>query len=239
MIIPQFLHPKIQNITLLFLLIACMACTASQEEEGKINIPTLDLWVDQYEVSINEFQKFIDENDYITTSDSIGWSGVFNISTMKWDMAEGANWEKPLGLKKQEGNYPVTQVSYMDACAYCAWKKGRLPTAKEWDAYAGDEIIRGNVWEGPFPQYDSGKDGYPKSIAPIGKFAPNENEIHDLFGNVWEWTSSEQSPNIMIIKGGSFLCDISFCSGYIPSKYQTTAKDSGLNHLGFRCVYDK
>lgn len=216
-----------------------MSCASEQTSDGIIKMNKLGLQVDQYEVSIDKFGEFLEQNDYTTTSDSIGWSGFFNSTTMNWDMVEGANWEKPKGKEKQKGNYPVTHISYMDACAYCAWKKGRLPTAQEWDAFAGDEIIQGNVWEGPFPQYDSGKDGYLKSVAPIGQFKPNASNIHDLFGNVWEWTSSEEkAKKEMIIKGGSFLCDISFCSGYIPSRYQTTAKDSGLNHLGFRCVYD-
>ena len=222
-------------LIIILLLHSCQSNTTGKEQ---ITISSINLKVDQYEVSIANFGAFIEEQKYITTSDHIGWSGVYNSDSLKWDMAVGANWQKPTGREKYDDNYPVTQISYMDACAYCKWKNGRLPTASEWDILAGDEIIKGNVWEGTFPFDDAGKDGYPKSIAPIGKFTPNKYGIHDLFGNVWEWTSTENTPNMMVIKGGSFLCDISYCSGYIPSKFQTTAKDSGLNHLGFRCVYE-
>jgi sulfatase modifying factor 1 len=222
----------------LMLVLLLNSCQSNTTNKNQITIPSLNLKVDQYEVSIADFGTFINEQKYVTTSDSIGWSGVYNSDSLKWDMATGANWQKPTGQKVYDDNYPATHISYMDACVYCKWKNGRLPTAPEWDKFAGDEIIKGNVWEGTFPFDDSGKDGYPKSIAPIGQFTPNKYGIHDLFGNVWEWTSTEKIPNSMIIKGGSFLCDISYCSGYIPSKFQTTAKDSGLNHLGFRCVYD-
>lgn len=207
--------------------------------DNMIWVNQLGLHVDEYEVSVGEFRRFADLNpDYITTADSIGWSGVFDTQKGQWGMREKANWQKQDGHRITPDNHPVTQVSYMDACAYCNWKNGRLPTANEWDILAGKEVIKGNVWEGPFPYQDEGKDGYSKKIAPIGQFQPNAIGIHDLFGNVWEWTSTEKSKDEFIIKGGSFLCDISYCSGYIPSKYQTTARDSGLNHLGFRCVYE-
>ncbi|MEL6987149.1 MAG: SUMF1/EgtB/PvdO family nonheme iron enzyme [Bacteroidota bacterium] len=206
--------------------------------QDSIRLPELNITVDQYEVSVNAFHKFVVESNYLTTADSIGWSGVFNIDSTKWDMTENANWERPDGLETANPNLPVTHISYFDACAYCAWKGGRLPTAKEWDAYAGKEIIIGNVWEGPFPFEDTGKDGYKHTPAPIGSFEPNSNGIHDLFGNVWEWTSTSLPDGSYILKGGSFLCDQNFCSGFIPSRFQTTSEDSGLNHLGFRCVYD-
>ncbi len=220
-------------------LLLLFSCSSLPQKLEKVYIEKLKLEVDRFEVTIGQFREFIITNNYQTTADSFAWSGVFNLDTNSWDSIHHANWEKPLGKKEEDNNLPVTQVSYYDACAYCKWKNGRLPTAKEWDIIAGEEIIKGNVWEGPFPVFDSGQDGYFKSIAPIGQFSPNENNIHDLFGNVWEWTSTPSSTNdkAMMIKGGSFLCDISYCSGYIPSKYQTTLKDSGLNHLGFRCVY--
>ncbi|MDX1477663.1 MAG: SUMF1/EgtB/PvdO family nonheme iron enzyme [Saprospiraceae bacterium] len=194
---------------------------------------------DRYEVTIDSFRKFVEATGYVTTADSLEWSGVFDTLQQTWIVQPGANWARPFGTMEGRGDWPVTHVSYYDACAYCAWKGGRLPTAAEWDQIAGDIVIPGNVWEGPFPFTDRGHDGYPKQVAPVGRFEPNRTGLHDLFGNVWEWTSTEAPGGLMIIKGGSFLCDDSYCSGYYPDRYQTTAKDSGLNHLGFRCVHDR
>lgn len=199
----------------------------------------MDLFVDRFEVSTYEFSSFINSRNYISTADSLGWSGVFNITLNEWEPIDHANWQKPDGVNNRQGEYPVSQISYYDACAFCEWKKGRLPTASEWDMIAGDEVIPGNIWQGVFPVHDTGEDGYEKRMAPRGSFTPNNLGIHDLFGNVWEWTSTVDANGQMIIKGGSFLCDQSFCSGYYPKKYQTTPKDSGLDHLGFRCVYEK
>ncbi len=219
-------------------IISIVSCINQEKTDQIIDLKELKISVDTYEVSIGNFRKFINATQYQTTSDRMKWSGVYNTNTTNWDVVENANWEKPDGLNFGNRNLPVTHVSYMDACAYCEWKNGRLPSAEEWDQIAGKEVIKGNVWEGPFPHMDTGEDGYAKTVAPVGKFQANKNGIHDLFGNVWEWTTTHNAKGEMIIKGGSFLCDISFCSGYIPSKYQTTLKDSGLNHLGFRCVYE-
>jgi len=226
--------------TFLFLILSWLIISGCDEKVMVPNNPVglSNIAADQYEVSIGEFRKFIESTNYTTTADSLDWSGYFDTEMKNWVVAENANWEKPDGRTKLGDEYPVTQVSYYDACAYCEWKGGRLPTAEEWDNIAGDTVITGNIWEGLFPYEDEGKDGYAIKIAPRGKFVQNENGLYDIFGNVWEWTSTwHELKNERIIKGGSFLCDYNVCAGYIPSKFQTTADDSGLNHLGFRCVY--
>ena len=39
-----------------------------------------------------------------------------------------------------------------------------------------------------------------------------------------------------VIRGGSFLCNDSYCTGYRVSRRMSTSEDTGLNHTGFRCV---
>lgn len=220
-----------------------MSCNQKEividKKNRKIPIENSQFSSYKFEVSVADFSLFVKENNYITTADSFKWSGVFSIKKNKWEIVEFANWEKPDGKNKASKNNPVTHISYYDAEAFCKSKGGRLPTANEWDALAGNTVIVGNVWQGPFPVLDEGKDGYKAKIAPIGQFKPNKLGLYDVFGNVWEWTSSQTAQGKYIIKGGSFLCDYDYCSGFIPEKFQTTDKDAGLNHLGFRCVFDK
>jgi sulfatase modifying factor 1 len=121
-----------------------------------------------------------------------------------------------------------------------------------------------NTWQGDFPWRSTLRHG-PRTM-PVGTFLPNGYGLYDMAGNVWEWTSdwfvSDRSqvaspccagdarersydpcqPNIRIprkvLKGGSFLCSPSYCLRFRPAARSPQAIDTGMSHLGFRCVSD-
>ena len=211
-------------------------------------------WIDATEVTTADFRRFVEATDYQTEADSFGWSGVFNLEEQTWVPVNGANWEYPQGPDQPAArpDDPVTQVSLRDARTFAAWAGKRLPTAAEWTRAAtqngrnrefpwGEEMLPdgeylGNWWQGPFPYENLGADGYP-GIAPVKSFPPAENGLYDISGNVWEWTVSQRpATGEFVIKGGSFLCATNYCTGFNLQQQQFTAADSGLNHLGFRCV---
>lgn len=215
-------------------------CTSCERNEAAQVVAIDDSFsADVHEVSIGEFTAFTENTGYQSTGDSIGWGAVFSYEQGIWTVDSLATWRRPEGKPLASNEFPVTQVSYADACAYCEWKKGRIPSADEWDSLLGENTEIGNIWEGIFPLEDRGDDGYVSRPAPVGSFNPNSYGIHDLKGNVWEWTSSKDEKGDHIIKGGSFLCADNYCKGYEAEQFQTTPEDSGLNHLGFRCVYDR
>lgn len=122
-----------------------------------------------------------------------------------------------------------------------------------------------NSWEGKFPYLNTQKDGYTK-LAPVKKFAPNGYGLYDVSGNVWEWcidwydhnyyktlqgkksfnpkgpakSYDPQEPHTpkRVLRGGSFLCNDSYCSGYRVARRMKSSPDTGLEHTGFRCVKD-
>jgi formylglycine-generating enzyme len=124
-----------------------------------------------------------------------------------WNFKPGANWRRPYGPRSSISgldDHPVVHVAYRDAKAYAVWAGRELPTEAEWESAArggldgaefawGDEFTPGgkhmaNTWQGNFPRENLGTNGFYRT-SPVMAFPPNGYGIHDMIGNVWEWTS--------------------------------------------------
>jgi formylglycine-generating enzyme len=173
-----------------------------------------------------------------------------------WKWTPGASWRHPRGpgstIEGKE-NYPVVHVSWNDAEAYAKWAHKRLPTEAEWEYAArggltgksftwGNEAVeegapKANTWQGSFPDRNTNWDGH-SGLAAVKSYNANGYGLFDMAGNVWEWCADGYGPE-KIIKGGSFLCNVSYCAGYRIEARMLSSADTGLEHTGFRCVKDK
>ncbi|GIG68737.1 formylglycine-generating enzyme family protein [Phytomonospora endophytica] len=124
-----------------------------------------------------------------------------------WTWRPGACWSRPEGSGSSidgRGEHPVVQVAYEDAVAYAAWAGARLPTEAEWELAARGGLdgaaftwgerarpegrVMANTWDGPdFPWRSTGESGWDRT-SPVGSFPANGFGLHDMAGNVWEWT---------------------------------------------------
>jgi formylglycine-generating enzyme required for sulfatase activity len=125
-----------------------------------------------------------------------------------WKFKFGANWRRPYGPGSSIrglDDHPVVHIAYRDAEAYAAWAGKELPTEPEWEFAArggldgkefawGDELAPGgrhmaNTWQGEFPRQNLCTDGFQRT-SPVTAFPPNGYGLHDMIGNVWEWTTN-------------------------------------------------
>jgi formylglycine-generating enzyme required for sulfatase activity len=208
-----------------------------------------------------------------------------------WVWTPGTSWRHPHGPGSSfDGieRHPVVHVAYEDAESYAHWAGKELPSEAEWECAArggldgkkftwGDEDFPGgkamaNSWQGEFPWQNLLVDGYA-GTSPVGAFPANGYGLHDMAGNVWEWTSDwyvprhadevvksccvPVNPRVVsadksynpkqpqfkiprkVVKGGSHLCAPNYCLRYRPAARQPQMIDTGMSHIGFRCIARK
>jgi formylglycine-generating enzyme required for sulfatase activity len=135
------------------------------------------------------------------------------------------------------------------------------------DERPSDTAIHANIWQGEFPHKNTALDGFERT-APVKTFPPNGYGLYDTSGNVWEWCADwydrelykQRAGKGLVVnptgpaasadparpyqtqrvqRGGSFLCNDSYCSRYRPSARHGCTPDTGMSHVGFRCVTTK
>ena len=186
-----------------------MGSTRGQADERPVHEAHLDAFaLGRYEVTRGEYEAFV----IATGHRSAGCSLVDGDARLNWDRR--ASWRRP-GFD-QDDSHPAVCVSWADAQAYVRWlsdetgERYGLPSEAEWEYGARADTAAERYWDGASgPQCDyanagdrallRGVGGWPLPVvncadgaartAPVGSYRANGFGLHDVLGNVWEWTA--------------------------------------------------
>ena len=218
-----------------------MGSPASEAGRFDVEVPVHQVTISQpfavgvYEVTREEFGRFVRATGYSTGDRCLtGEDG-------KVEERSGRGWRNP-GYRQGERE-PVVCVSWEDAQAYMRWLSKetgelyRLLSEAEWEYVARGGTNTARYWgesEAEQCRYANGADastgfewavschdGYART-APVGIYVANAFGLHDVLGNVWEWTqdcwnaSYEGAPSdgqawergdcrVRVLRGGSWL----------------------------------
>lgn len=140
-------------------------------------------------VTNGEFLAFVEDGGYRRHAPwlSLGWDRVQAEgwqAPLYWTKRDGRWWRSSLhGLLPLDLHEPVAHLSLFEADAYAAWAGARLPTEAEWEVAAHGRPVTGNLL------VPSGSALRPRA-APAG----HADAPQQLFGDLWEWTSSAYAP---------------------------------------------
>ncbi|WP_370090495.1 SUMF1/EgtB/PvdO family nonheme iron enzyme [Ekhidna sp.] len=165
-------------------------------------------------VTIEQFETFINETGYVTDAEKYGWS-IVQVDVYNFRKVEGATWRKPDGFNEPKSKaFPVTQISYNDARAYCKWSGRKLPNYDEYWLLVKEDNRRINSGD----------------KQPI-----SEAKHVNVLGNVWDITTTTKEGMIRLA-GGSYLCSPTTCDGTKKDRTLYVDKETGNIHIGFSVV---
>lgn len=209
----------------------------------------------QHEVSLSAFAIDINEVTNVQYAECVAADGCLPPIAIA-SQARVDYYENP-----EYANFPMINVKWEEAQAYCTWAGKRLPTEAEWELAARGTTPKTYAWGDDDPDCSQGNIYNDPNMAAcvgdtvaVGSYPTGASEfgVMDMTGNVWEWVAdsyiedfysksptenplAEAANQVYTIRGGGWA------SNWLASRITSRAFDlnfySGLD-LGFRCAVD-
>jgi formylglycine-generating enzyme required for sulfatase activity len=225
-----------------------MGSNRSLKDEAPEHRVYLDsYWIDKYEVSAGKFAEFLNTVDNVK-----GYYLDNKFGTLYYD----SRFHPRPGLE----NYPINNITWKAADAYCKWGKNRLPTEAEWEKAARGTSAQAYPWGNISPSNTLAryfqtwtKEEKHNVMVPVQALAEGQSPygLHNMAGNVKEWVDdwydreyyNEQSEyanprgpiggEFKVVRGGSWR-DL---KGFIYSTFRNSGNpNSRMDDYGFRCA---
>jgi iron(II)-dependent oxidoreductase len=224
-------------------------------------------WLDTGPVTNGQYQRFLADGGYDDPRwwSEQGWTHRCEaglVGPQFWYLDGGSWWRDRIGVTEPDvADEPVVHVCFFEAQAYAAWAGKRLPTEVEWEKAARFDPATGRSRRFPWGDDDptpahanlgqrhlqpAPAGSYPAGASPLG--------VHQLIGDVWEWTSSGFSGypgfapypyreysevffggDYRMLRGGSFGTDAAACRGTFRNWDHPVRRQI---FTGFRCARD-
>jgi sulfatase modifying factor 1 len=251
------------------------------EERPARRVRTEGFWIDRTPVTNRDFARFVGATNYRTVAET-GPSRRDYPDAPVVELGPGSMvftpTAGPVPLDQPHLWWRFVRGALADAEAYAEWAGVDLPSEAQWERaargglghrdYAWGDALEpegaplAKTWHGDFPYRNAPPDGWPRT-APVKSYPPNGYGLHDMIGNVWEWTADWWSERPIepefdfccsarraasadpgdtlavprrVLKGGSHLCAPSYCRRYRPAARHAHRIDTSASHLGFRCA---
>ena len=228
------------------------------KNETQHSVTLSDFYLSEKEITNEQYCQFLNDKGIYSNGqfDVLGYGTQTLIESHEWGVQYvNGTWQPAQG----KANYPVINVSWYGAKAYCDWAGGRLPTEAEWE-YAcragtttpfntGRNLTTSQAnYDGNYPYDGNAKGTYLARTQPVGSYAPNGYGLYDMHGNVWEWCSDwygadyySNSPQnnpkgpssgyIRVLRGGSWNYYAQYCRVSFRS---FSTPDYRADNSGFR-----
>ena len=252
-----------------------------EDDELQHDVTIKSFFMSKHEVTVQEFSRFIDATDYLTDAEKFSGeeSGCWSFDKdeeIQWYWRDWANWQRPHKYVENRDNDPISCVSFNDVMEYIDWlnkesgRQYRLPTEAEWEYAARGGVKKAHFWGDISNQACRYANVVDKTshegttwnsnfectdnyffVAPVGTFITNPFNLHDMLGNVWEWTCSlytenyngeeekcapEQTDGRRSVRGGSYDVNPTWLRS---ANRAGDPRDNRSSYIGFRLVRTK
>jgi formylglycine-generating enzyme required for sulfatase activity len=196
-------------------------------------------WLGRFPVTRDEYAAFVQ---------ATGYTG------------DDGTWRNP-GFP-QSGRDPVVRVAAADVTAYIAWltettgKRYRLPSEAEWEYAARAGTTASRFWGDTFIDADHHAwfDEIGRWTAPVDERKPNPFGLHDMLGNVWEWTAdswhatyhgaptdgsarlSTDTANWRVLRGGAWYGNPKLVRAGVRYRVDAAYRDADTGFRGARDI---
>ena len=197
-------------------------------------------YIDRFELTNRRYKSYVDSVGAIPPKN---WSGD--------------------NFPQGKADYPVVWVNWYDASNFCSWEGKRLPTEREWERASKGPKGFDYPWGNEFKAENANlanRAGSKNMASRVGEYLAGVSAegVHDLIGNVWEWTNDDYGPykgneykapeygdGSKVLRGAS----ASYIGHFPETAYgealrmiarngfrQPANPDQGALDVGFRCV---